>query len=147
MSEFVDDFGQKIVNVHEQWQCLGRYCTIHKPSDHSMRKMKQRWRADRALMERVCSHGVGHPDPDEIGLEESGRGVHGCDGCCYVNSVELVDVSDAQQLAIEVIMNEGALREREALLEIIDARIEAETSSKVKRALAELGRYTRMRNN
>lgn len=147
MADFVDDFGQKIVDVHEQWECLGRYCTIHKQSDHKMRGMKQRWRMDRALMERVCSHGVGHPDPDEIGLEESGRGVHGCDGCCYVEKIELEDVSDAQQLAVEIIMNEGALREREALIEIIDSRIEAETSPHVKRVLQALTMYIRMRND
>ena len=38
------------------------------------------------LMERVCPHGIGHPDPDS--LEWLGRigvpddGVHVCDGCC-----------------------------------------------------------------
>jgi hypothetical protein len=29
-------------------------------------------------MERICSHGVGHPDPDEINTDKT----HGCDGCC-----------------------------------------------------------------
>jgi hypothetical protein len=147
MSEFFDDFGNKIVDVHEQWECMGRYCTVHKPSDHAMRSMKQRWRADRALMERVCEHEVGHPDPDEIGLDESGRGVHGCDGCCYVEKIELEDVSNSQQLAIDIIMNEGALREREALIEIIDNRLEVETSPQVKRVLQALTMYIRMRSN
>lgn len=45
------------------------------------------WRADRGLFERMCSHGIGHPDPDQkdywrvLGLEH--EGVHGCDGCCH----------------------------------------------------------------
>lgn len=30
------------------------------------------------MMERMCPHGIGHPDPDEITLDV----VHGCDGCC-----------------------------------------------------------------
>ena len=38
------------------------------------------------LMERICSHGIGHPDPDSLAwMERNGRegyGVHGCDGCC-----------------------------------------------------------------
>lgn len=33
-------------------------------------------------MERICPHGVGHPDPDEIDLEVNAKGIHGCDGCC-----------------------------------------------------------------
>jgi hypothetical protein len=44
--------------------------------------MPQLWRSDRGLMERLCEHGVGHPDPDEINLGLGGRAVHGCDGCC-----------------------------------------------------------------
>jgi hypothetical protein len=115
MPEFVDDFGNKIVDVHEQWQCMGRYCTVHKPSDHGMRSMKQRWRADRALMERVCEHGIGHPDPDEIGLDESGRGVHGCDGCCRTQVLELDGLSAESELAVKVVMAEGSLRERERI--------------------------------
>jgi len=40
-------------------------CTIHSPSNHHMIDLSQYWRADRGFMERICSHGVGHPDPDE----------------------------------------------------------------------------------
>lgn len=79
MSDFTDDFGNKLINVHEQWQCMKNdSCTIHKPSYHHMRHMKQLWRNDRKFMERICEHGVGHPDPDEVMPE----GIHGCDGCC-----------------------------------------------------------------
>lgn len=65
-------------------------CCIHKPSDHPLKDAPQNWRADRGLMERVCSHGIGHPDVDDIahkrrtmGDEYAGaQAVHGCDGCC-----------------------------------------------------------------
>ena len=70
--------GQTLVNVHGQSQCHGRPCCIHNPSDHHMVTWPQNWRGDRRLMERVCPHGVGHPDPDDI----HPGGVHGCDGCC-----------------------------------------------------------------
>jgi hypothetical protein len=76
---------QVLANVHPEGTCLGEWCTIHNRSDHAMRAFPQAWRSDRALMERICPHGVGHPDPDDCklsgprGLEES---VHGCDGCC-----------------------------------------------------------------
>jgi len=34
-------------------------------------------------MERVCEHGVGHPDPDEYKLKRGWtEHVNGCDGCC-----------------------------------------------------------------
>jgi hypothetical protein len=42
------------------------------------------------LMERVCPHGIGHPDPDSmewlhrIGVPDDG--VHACDGCCQQES-------------------------------------------------------------
>lgn len=122
MSEYTDDFGTKLFDVHEQWQCLGNYCTIHKPSDHLMRGMKQRWRSDRALMERVCEHGVGHPDPDEIGLEESGRGVHGCDGCCLSAKVELdaERLSEAANLAVQTIFDNGEMNAYSQIIKKLD---------------------------
>ena len=37
-------------------------------------------------MERVCTHGIGHPDPDHIAFLPKDKcrweSVHGCDGCC-----------------------------------------------------------------
>ena len=74
-----------LVNVHEADACLGEWCTIHNRSEHPMRAFKQHWRADRMLMERICLHGVGHPDPDDCkvtGVNGSTESVHGCDGCC-----------------------------------------------------------------
>jgi hypothetical protein len=73
----------EILYTHPKPACLGDYCTIHNRSDHSMRSFPQHWRTDRAIMERICPHGVGHPDPDEYKLTLSKyEGVHGCDGCC-----------------------------------------------------------------
>lgn len=65
-------------------------CCIHKPSDHPLNRAPMNWRADRGLMERMCPHGIGHPDPDDIAHKRrtqgeqyaSGQAVHGCDGCC-----------------------------------------------------------------
>jgi len=42
----------------------------------------QNWRGDRGLMERVCPHGIGHPDPDDFKSNDKYESVHGCDGCC-----------------------------------------------------------------
>lgn len=55
-----------------------------------MRDWPQNWRDDTGVMERICPHGVGHPDPDHMtyvtlthGPEVArGHGIHGCDGCC-----------------------------------------------------------------
>ena len=46
-----------------------------------MRDWPQHFRDDRGIMERICPHGVGHPDPDDY---LAGDGMHGCDGCCRV---------------------------------------------------------------
>ncbi len=70
--------GKDVLRVHSPDKCAGRACCIHNPSNHHMRSWRQNWRADRYLMERVCTHGVGHPDPDDPNPDR----VHGCDGCC-----------------------------------------------------------------
>ena len=69
--------------THPQEQCTGEVCTIHNRSNHAMRSFPQHWRADRRIMERICRHGIGHPDPDEYRiLNGEDDGTHGCDGCC-----------------------------------------------------------------
>lgn len=75
---WVDDYNHVIVNVHSSNQCKNDYCTLHNPSNHHMVGFPQRWRQDRHIMERMCPHGIGHPDPDDITLNT----IHGCDGCC-----------------------------------------------------------------
>jgi hypothetical protein len=79
--------GQKLI-VHRRDECSGR-CPIHNPSDHPLKDAPTHWREDRSIMERICEHGIGHPDPDDTGYKVIERGepleyidVHGCDGCC-----------------------------------------------------------------
>ena len=88
---FLDGHGNLVVNVHpENDDCRTFGCAVHNPSDHSMRHMPTLFRGDNGMTERVCEHGVGHPDPDNLGFIERTRGAnaataistHGCDGCC-----------------------------------------------------------------
>lgn len=79
-----------ILTTHGPTQCANEHCSIHNPSDHPLNTAPMNWRADRALMERLCEHGIGHPDPDDIAYKRTTRGdrfadaeaIHGCDGCC-----------------------------------------------------------------
>lgn len=86
MRETVRVNGVMLFNVHRQDQCRGEACCIHNPSDHHMKTWALDWRDDIGRMERLCAHGVGHPDPDAVAFRErSGQDadtVHGCDGCC-----------------------------------------------------------------
>jgi hypothetical protein len=83
--------GQVIYNVHSPAQCEGRGCCIHHPSDHHMKDWPITFRGagpfdiGPPFMERLCKHGVGHPDPDDVVYYLSrgvNVGVHGCCGCC-----------------------------------------------------------------
>lgn len=51
-----------------------------------MRNWPMNWRSDKQVMERICHHGIGHPDPDDAAYNESigmeWLNIHGCDGCC-----------------------------------------------------------------
>jgi peptidoglycan/xylan/chitin deacetylase (PgdA/CDA1 family) len=77
------------LRAHLKRDCAGT-CCLHRRTDHAMRAYPQHWRDDRRLMERVCSHGVGHPDPDHMAyvqrvrLDAEFEGEHGCCGevCC-----------------------------------------------------------------
>jgi hypothetical protein len=87
---YVTGTNQRLSNLHPKSQCEGEACVIHNPSDHSMRSFPTHWRGDRGLMERICPHGVGHPDPDDMSFKQRimspenarAEGIHGCDGCC-----------------------------------------------------------------
>ena len=88
-SQYVTGVGQRLANVHSPGACAGRNCVIHNPSDHHMRGWPTNWRHGGfgdimpPHMERMCEHGVGHPDPDDLAFHGSAAiGVHGCDGCC-----------------------------------------------------------------
>lgn len=95
------------VQTHGPAACAGRSCCIHDPSDHPMRDWPLVHRTDEPMhtlefntwgttacavvvSERVCGHGMGHPDPDSIAFISWRHGTgaavtatfHGCDGCC-----------------------------------------------------------------
>lgn len=88
MEKYIDGSGQELT-VHDKARCSGA-CCIHGPSDHHMKDWPTNWRQDRKLIERVCPHGIGHPDPDDVAFRAKnpnypqtvGGTQHGCDGCC-----------------------------------------------------------------
>lgn len=73
-------------HTHAPTLCRGEFCCIHNPSDHKMQHWPMNLR-ETGLIERLCPHGVGHPDPDSVDwmnsvTKQNSWGVHGCDGCC-----------------------------------------------------------------
>lgn len=71
--------------IHLTQECSAP-CPFHNPSRHHMVKWPATIRGP-ILVERLCEHGIGHPDPDSVRfLQERTRssawGTHGCDGCC-----------------------------------------------------------------
>jgi hypothetical protein len=85
--------GGQNLYVHPGSQCEGTVCAIHNPSGHALNTAPYIWRDDRhpPLLERLCPHGVGHPDRDALthwratGMADvnvHAHAVHGCDGCC-----------------------------------------------------------------
>lgn len=79
----LENAGGRIMVTHNARECRGDVCSIHKKTEHSMRGFRQEFRGDRYIMERICAHGVGHPDPDDFRiLSGEDDGTHGCDGCC-----------------------------------------------------------------
>ncbi|MGW5720809.1 hypothetical protein ACWEVP_31870 [Amycolatopsis sp. NPDC003865] len=75
--------GSLILWAHNWERCAGQPCCVHNPSDHPLRDAPMRWRTDLDFMERVCSHGIAHPDPDDLSVQRGMVQAHGwCDGCC-----------------------------------------------------------------
>lgn len=80
--------GALVTNVHSRAQCAAHdaACVMHNPTEHHMSSWTQLWREDRKIVERMCGHGVGHPDPDQWPhWQRTNRmyeQVHGCCGCC-----------------------------------------------------------------
>jgi hypothetical protein len=72
-------------NVHHPIKCHERSCVLHNPSEHHMRRWPLLYRQDH-LVQRVCPHHLGHPDPDSLAFREliakEAAADHGCDGCC-----------------------------------------------------------------
>ena len=81
MESYTTGTGQKL-QVHDKATCSGS-CPIHNPSDHPMINFPTHWRDDSEIMERICPHGIGHPDPDDKRVQENPvYEIHRCDGCC-----------------------------------------------------------------
>lgn len=93
----LENSNETIYNPHPREQCVSDHCTLHNRSDHHMRAWPQHWRSDRGMMERICPHGVGHPDPDEVHPDT----VHGCDGCCA--TYEELGMTEGMKTEITVI--------------------------------------------
>lgn len=72
----------QLLTTHDISVCKGERCCVHNPSAHHMREWSQHYRSDTGITERICPHGVGHPDPDQNFPINSYKWVHGCDGCC-----------------------------------------------------------------
>jgi hypothetical protein len=72
--------GSRPLRVHPLSECEGRDlpCVIHSPSDHHMASWPLNWRADTQVMERICEHGTGHPDPDHMAYVRSLTPEHDC---------------------------------------------------------------------
>lgn len=81
--------GQHVYNVHSPAFCRDGICCIHNRTDHQLRSWPQNFRGD-GLMERLCRHGIGHPDPDDYLIRmKIHPGIHSCDGCCQTaNTIE-----------------------------------------------------------
>lgn len=78
----------KFYATHDPKQCFPNPCCVHRPSEHHMKDWPQNYRDDTGVTERVCGHGVGHPDPDQPWPTDDVRWMHGCCGCCAVPSKE-----------------------------------------------------------
>lgn len=78
----------RLAGLHEpNSECYAHGCVIHSPPQTGpLSQAVYNWRKDRSIMERLCSHGVGHPDQDaadhHIRIGQAWQNSHGCDGCC-----------------------------------------------------------------
>src|SRR5687767_8816559 len=62
---FPKDIRDGYLFVHAEKRCQAP-CPIHAPSDHPLNQHDLHWRSDRRMFERLCDHGIGHPDPDDL---------------------------------------------------------------------------------
>lgn len=80
--------------IDGNYQPSPRPCVIHNPTLHHMRLWPLHWRDDRGIFERICEHGTGHPDPDQLdywkSIGKEAESIHGCCGCCIPTKENLV---------------------------------------------------------
>jgi hypothetical protein len=61
--------GQVMSGIHRiDKDCILHGCSVHNPTNHSMVEWPTSFREDTGMMERVCEHGVGHPDPNALAI-------------------------------------------------------------------------------
>lgn len=73
------------MQAHAAGTCAGYWCTIHYNSPHHMVQWSQAWDSQHQRMLRTCSHGVQHPDPDDLFVHDDAFLAdhdYTCDGCC-----------------------------------------------------------------
>lgn len=116
--------GQTLTNVHPRGTCKGAHCAIHRPSDHHMLEWPQWFREDRGMMERLCSHSIGHPDPDDPAVERR----HGCDGCCAKPHLGGIDADSPWDGSLDAANASDAMPSRTA------AQVRAELTAKAREA-------------
>lgn len=102
--DMVDTLAAQGFRFHSQFSCRrSEACVIHNASDHHMNRWPRNVRSS-ALVERLCSHAVGHPDPDSVAFFESvgkdGFDIHGCDGCCAAEAT--LDIWKKTIVVVEV---------------------------------------------
>lgn len=94
--------------LHKPAQCKGQPCCLHNPSKHHMVDWKLNLRSS-GLMERICPHGIGHPDPDSVAYfrrvdpAHEWLSVHGCDECCIDPKKRQKAVDDRAKRTIPVV--------------------------------------------
>lgn len=84
---YTTDSGQLMLDVHANSpECQEHGCPIHNPSDRAVAIGTTHYNTERQRMDRVCEHGLAHPDPDSQDWRERHFGdrddEHDCDGCC-----------------------------------------------------------------
>jgi len=103
---FTDSTGLKI-QTHHSRDCKGENCSIHNPSSHKLDKARQVWDDENKLMQRVCEHGLKHPDFDDVKFNKDAKsnanyGKHNCDGCCgLVAQKYVVSTTDGLTLLVD----------------------------------------------
>jgi hypothetical protein len=88
MNEYTTGTGQKIVRVHQPYQCRGPWCVIHNPVPGPWSSWPTHWIQDSdqaywlsGIMTRRCPHGFLHPCVEDVVMYDDGMPEHGCDGC------------------------------------------------------------------
>lgn len=79
-------------NVHDKDFCAGQICVMHNPINGDFRRLLLVWENNVKRYERVCEHGVTHPDPSQFAFwRATGQeqlGTHPCDRCCLDWEIE-----------------------------------------------------------